>query len=47
VTSSLNEVAQEGGAMPQSQPMYRYIADDLRAKIRDGPSSLSTATNLS
>jgi GntR family transcriptional regulator len=22
--------------MPQNQPMYRHIADDLRAKIRDG-----------
>jgi GntR family transcriptional regulator len=24
-----------GGAMPQNQPMYRYIADDLRTKIKD------------
>ena len=22
--------------MPQNQPMYRFIADDLRAKINDG-----------
>jgi GntR family transcriptional regulator len=25
-----------GGAMPQNQPMYRYIADDLRTKIKSG-----------
>ena len=22
--------------MPQNQPMYRHIADDLRAQIKDG-----------
>jgi GntR family transcriptional regulator len=26
----------DGGVMPQNQPMYRYIADDLRAKITSG-----------
>jgi GntR family transcriptional regulator len=29
-------VGTEGGAMAQSQPMYRYIADDLRAQITRG-----------
>jgi GntR family transcriptional regulator len=29
-------VGTNGGAMPQNQPMYRYIADDLRAKITSG-----------
>jgi GntR family transcriptional regulator len=26
----------DGGAMAQNQPMYRYIADDLRGQISDG-----------
>jgi GntR family transcriptional regulator len=29
-------VGTDGGAMPQNQPMYKYIADDLRAKITSG-----------
>jgi GntR family transcriptional regulator len=29
-------VGTDGGAMAQNQPMYRYIADDLRSKIKDG-----------
>jgi GntR family transcriptional regulator len=29
-------VGTDGGAMPQNQPMYRYIADDLRDQIKSG-----------
>jgi GntR family transcriptional regulator len=44
-------VGTDGEAMPQNQPMYRYISDDLRAKITSGElapnDKLSTEGELS
>jgi GntR family transcriptional regulator len=48
---TVRAVGTDGGPMPQSQPMYRYIADDLRAKIESGElapdSKLPTESELS
>jgi GntR family transcriptional regulator len=34
--STVKVIGTDGGAMPQNQPMYRHIADDLRAQIKNG-----------